>query len=489
MSTTVKSLKVTYNPINAKNTFTNGDCISGYVTLEVAKDCQIDTLYIKFKGKAEVRWTEKHGERTVVYHSKDKYFSYRQYFIRDKDHKVLSVENGNKTTLLRKENGETYSSVIAPGRHVYPFTFQIPHQNIPSSLKGHYGKIVYLLEAKLGRSMRIDKTDSTLINFEAKPDPNSYPGLMTPQHGTKNKKMNAFTSGSVSMDVNLEKSGFTQGEGIKVLLSIQNKSSREIKPKYCVSRKISFFARGKRRLNTSDLFKEEGEPIPPSSNKNVTQVLPIPHDVEPTILNCSIIKREYRLKAYLDVKYASDPEVKFHIIILPTCQVSSMAPPPVASDFGLQPFGSTNPPAWGMGPPQPQSTNPPAWGFGPPQPQSTNPPAWGTAPPQPQSTNPPAWGTAPPMPQSTNPPAWGTAPPMPQSTNPPAWGTAPPMPQSTNPPAWGTAPPQPQSTNPPAWGTAPPQPPTAPNAFDPPPPYGTHGLYPPVPNFSSTEKK
>lgn len=34
----------------------------------------------------------------------------------------------------------------------------------------------------------------------------------TPQHESKDKKMKFFTSGTVAMDVNLEKTGFFQGE-------------------------------------------------------------------------------------------------------------------------------------------------------------------------------------------------------------------------------------------------------------------------------------
>lgn len=86
------------------------------------------------------------------------------------------------------------------------------------------------------------------------------------------------------------------GEGLKVLAHIQNNSSRAIKPKYCVYRKNSFFAKGKRKLFTTDLFKEVGEPIPPSANEKVTRVITIPHDLEPSILNCNIIKAEYRLR-------------------------------------------------------------------------------------------------------------------------------------------------------------------------------------------------
>lgn len=149
------------------------------------------------------------------------------------------------------------------------------------------------------------------------------------------------------MDVNLEKTGFFQGEGLKVHAHIVNNSSREIKPKYCVYTKHSFFADGTRNVHTKDLIKEVGEPIAASTSQSVTKVINIPHDAEPSILNCSIIKAEYRLRVYLDVKYASDPEIKFPIVILPANQVSSCALPPAASDFEC-----SFPPACGFSPSQ-----------------------------------------------------------------------------------------------------------------------------------------
>ncbi|KAJ3604352.1 hypothetical protein NHX12_029093 [Muraenolepis orangiensis] len=117
-----------------------------------------------------------------------------------------------------------------------------------------------------------------------------------PQHATKNKKLKAFNRGSVAMDVNLEKTGYHPGEGMKVVAYVQNNSSREIKPKYCVYRKHSFFANGTHRVDTKDLLKESGESIPPSTNQTVTKIINIPADIEPTILNCSIMKAEYRLR-------------------------------------------------------------------------------------------------------------------------------------------------------------------------------------------------
>ncbi|KAM4617020.1 arrestin domain-containing protein 3-like [Polymixia lowei] len=350
MSSTVKNITVSYNPINEKNTFTSGDFVSGQITLELSKDCQIDTLSIKFKGKAEVLWTERHGQTTVVYHSKDKYFSNKYFFIRK--------DGEDSQPLLMDERGRAYRNVMPQGCHIYPFTLQIPAQKMPSSFHGAHGKVVYSLEARLSRSMRIDSKASTKINFLSKTDPSDIPGLMTPQHESKDKKMTFFTSGTVGMDVNIEKMGYHQGEGIKVVASIQNNSSRAIKPKYCVYRKHSFFARGKRRVGTNDLLKEVGEPIPPSTNQTVTKIITIPPDVEPSILNCSIIKAEYRLRVYLDVKYASDPKIKFPVVILPAAQFSAVEQPPAYGGFGFAAFGNPNQTAWNTPPQYPMAPQP-----------------------------------------------------------------------------------------------------------------------------------
>ncbi|CAN9513318.1 unnamed protein product [Ophioblennius macclurei] len=330
MSNTVKKLEVTCNPINESNTFSSGDDVSGQIALEVVKECEIETLSIKFKGKAEVLWSERHGQTTVVYHSKDKYFSAKHFIIQDKT----------------QDN-----SVVGPGYHVYPFSFKIPDKEMPSSFKGSVGKIVYLVEARLTRSMRMSKTHTVKLNFVCKINPETIPEIMDTQHESKDKKLKFFNSGTVAMDVKLEKTGFYQGEGIKVVAFIENKSGRAIKPKYCVYRKHSFFACEKRKLDTRDLFKEVGEPIPPSTSTNVTRIINIPLDLEPSIHNCSNIKVEYRLRVYLDVKYASDPVIKFPIIILAAPEDSA---PPAAAGFGFGPVASPYPqPFAAVAPPQP----------------------------------------------------------------------------------------------------------------------------------------
>lgn len=92
------------------------------------------------------------------------------------------------------------------------------------------------------------------------------------------------------------------GEGIKVVAFIHNKSSREIKPKYCLYEKHSYFAQGKRKVEIKDLLKEVGEPIPPAVVQTVTRIITIPPTTTASILNCDIIKAECRLRVCISLQ-------------------------------------------------------------------------------------------------------------------------------------------------------------------------------------------
>jgi len=97
----------------------------------------------------------------------------------------------------------------------------------------------------------------------------------------------------------------TTGEGLKVLAEVRNNLSRAIKLKYCLYEKHTFFAKGRRKLHTHDLFKEEGETIEPNSKNTVTKVLSIPPSLTISILNCKVINVEYRLRVSFSI-YSKD---------------------------------------------------------------------------------------------------------------------------------------------------------------------------------------
>ena len=89
------------------------------------------------------------------------------------------------------------------------------------------------------------------------------------------------------------------------MVEINNRSSRSVKPKFVLYEKRSFFAQGRRRLHTNEILKEKGEALESSNKETVTKVITIPRELPPSIMNCSIIKLEYRLKVNCTTLWSS----------------------------------------------------------------------------------------------------------------------------------------------------------------------------------------
>ena len=86
------------------------------------------------------------------------------------------------------------------------------------------------------------------------------------------------------------------GEALQVTAELKNQSSRSVKPRFILYEKKSFFAQGRRKVQTHQILKVKIEALASGGNETVTKVITIPRELPPSILNCSIIKLEYRLK-------------------------------------------------------------------------------------------------------------------------------------------------------------------------------------------------
>ncbi|XP_041644183.1 arrestin domain-containing protein 3-like isoform X2 [Cheilinus undulatus] len=311
-------IKVGYNPINERNTFTCGDRLSGEVELASATKCTVQSLIVKLKGKGVVGWYN--GDDTAL--AGEEYFSIKQ--------EIIHESKGN--------------NVIDQGCHVYPFTFQIPAEDLPPSFRGSYGKIKYSVEAVLSRSMRMDSKAKTEFTLIQNGNLNSDPIMMAPQQQAIEKKGMVFTSGSVGMHVNIARTGFYQGEDIQVVASIQNRSSREVKPKFCLYRECRYFAGDDFNFERKSILKEVGDPIPPSASQTVTRTITIPPDTSVSILNSYVLKVEYKLQVSLDVKYAIDPKLMFPITILPALPESDEEQRPAYPAYGFLAFANSDMP-------------------------------------------------------------------------------------------------------------------------------------------------
>ncbi|XP_053181529.1 arrestin domain-containing protein 3-like [Scomber japonicus] len=336
----IKNFSIEYDAINSKNIFTNGDTINGRIIVEVSKQIEIKSLIFIAQGRARVCWSEHYGQYYHhVYWSDEKYYDVKHH-------------------ILRKADG---TEVLGKGRHVFPFSFDIPDRKLPSSFKSCIGKVVHKVKAELKQSMKLTEKAKVHFTFVSKADMD-IPGLMEPQYACKDKTLQVFGSGTVAMDVRTKRMGYEQGEALQVTAELKNQSSRSVKPRFILYEKKSFFAQGRRKVQTHQILKVKIEAVASGGNETVTKVITIPRELPPSILNCSIIKLEYRLKVYLDIKCATDPVIKLPIVVLPSFEDPAMKKPPASAAFGFEAFENPNQPNWSITPQQqaaPQHMDPP----------------------------------------------------------------------------------------------------------------------------------
>ncbi|XP_026100470.1 arrestin domain-containing protein 3-like isoform X1 [Carassius auratus] len=313
MSRSIKEFSLHYDPINESNTFTTGDIVEGRVVLEVTKEIKVDSFFVKLRGDANVRWTEGSGDDKTTYSDHERYFKLKQYFIQK------SSKRGKREKNATLVEGETYGPVIRPGSHVFPFRFQLPQQNMPPSFEGNHGWVKYVLMVKLSRRWKPTSTKYTELTFVLRND-GSNDHFLQPQSGTQDKKMKLFGSGKMSMTVTSEKTGYMQGETIRVFVDIDNSSSRDVRLKYSLKQQQMFIAGRSINAGFKHIIKETRDRIPSGEKSKCIVDMMLPRDLTVTIENCRIIKVQYQLKISLDVSFALNPAVIFPVVILPTDQ-------------------------------------------------------------------------------------------------------------------------------------------------------------------------
>lgn len=298
---------MTYDAINDFGTFSEGDTITGKVTLELEKETKIETLFVKAKGDVSVHWSEKHGDNTRTYSAHRRLFKEKHYLV---------AQEQNKDTILPS------------GVHVFKFNINIPLGNMPSSFRGNYGKVVYKLEAKLCRSWRMDRTDEQEIYFSSKPFLN-IDQLMFPQTGSTNKEVGVFSKGTVQMDATVDKRGYAPGDTVSIHAKVSNSSSKDVIPKFSFIQDVVYRASGSTKYEKSIIHKDAGNCVQPQAHNDVRCRFKIPTNTPLTIHNCDILSVEYRIKAYLDISFSSDPKVVFPVVIF-LGGLSTRTPPSVS---------------------------------------------------------------------------------------------------------------------------------------------------------------
>lgn len=167
--------------------------------------------------------------------------------------------------------------------------------------------------------------------------------------------MGFFSKGNVHMDVMLDGRAYAPGKTMSIVAKINNSSSSEMTPKFSLIQDVVYRANGNTKHEGNVIHKVVDHCIKPQTQKEVTVVINIPCGLMQTIQNCDIISVEYHLKVYLDISFASDPEVMFPVIILPPDLAPGphhglVAGPYPAGAVGGPSYSDFPPPAVSMGP-------------------------------------------------------------------------------------------------------------------------------------------
>uniref|UniRef100_A0A672K6Y3 Arrestin C-terminal-like domain-containing protein n=1 Tax=Sinocyclocheilus grahami TaxID=75366 RepID=A0A672K6Y3_SINGR len=217
--------------------------------------------------------------------------------------------------------------------------FQLPRQNMPPSFTYTHGWVKYVLMVKLKRPLKPTSFKHLELSFVPRNDATND-HLLQPQSGTQDKRMKLFSSGKMSLTVSTDKTGYMQGETIRVFVDIDNSSSRDVKLKYSLKQLQTFIAGIRNKRGLKYIIEETRDRIPSGEKSKFIVNMKLPHDLTVTIENCRILKVQYELKVYLDVSFASDPEVRFPVVILPAEQ---QCPPWQGPPGGFQPYPPPQP--------------------------------------------------------------------------------------------------------------------------------------------------
>ncbi|KAJ1373778.1 Arrestin domain-containing protein 17 [Parelaphostrongylus tenuis] len=279
---------------NPEETYFAGQEISGKVVLELLEPKKVNEILLELKGRARTYWTQHSGKsRKHVSHS-EPYFL--EQFNTAYTHKFSVTKNDNE-----KER------VLPAGLHEVPFSYTLP-KTLPTSFEGEFGYIRYTCKAICERPWDFDivtRKGFTVIGIE---DINSDPRLNEPISRNETNRTVAWcchATGSITGELNLEKTGFTAGETIDITYRVTNECSRAksvcLKLMQNTVYKAKTFA-GHEQVKTTNqiVLRNEKPEIPANSVSNLLADRMVVPSLPPRLGKCKIISINYTIDLEVD---------------------------------------------------------------------------------------------------------------------------------------------------------------------------------------------
>ena len=294
----MKDFRLQLNP-PPNGVYFPGMTVSGRAILVTDKPKDYKNIEVKIVGDADVQWTEKNGESSVTYHSRETYLN----------------------TFVRVWDKETCGGSSFPvGSHSFPFSLQLVGNNLPPSYEGTVGRIRYKIICKVVKSglLKRNKTCEAVLTVASVVDINS-PSLQQPKAMEVQKTICCLccASGPIVITARIPRSGYcTATDTIPLEVIIENGSNRNIRNVAARLRKVvQYTARGKHRYDSATIISIVSDRITAHNSLTWRPTPIIVPNTIPTMTNCEIIKVYYRLDIVASVPWATNPSISFPITI------------------------------------------------------------------------------------------------------------------------------------------------------------------------------
>lgn len=278
---------------NPTGTYYCGQTVTGRVLLGLNSPKKIRGIEIKFKGEANVAWTETESSRrddgtteehTINFRGNEQYFCIGYYLV----------------------GGSQDDFILPEGEHSYPFSTLLPPA-LPSSFEGTHGHIRYTVKVKIDRPWKFDHETKTAFTVLCPVDLNTNETAMIPVKQELEKKFCCWCceSGPLTLVFTVPVSGYVSGQDIPVTIEIDNASNVTVRDVICKLKKlITFISKepyGSKREEAITVGEIVFDGVLPNGSNTATRFLKVP-PVPPSALdNCSIIDLSYYMKVVAEV--------------------------------------------------------------------------------------------------------------------------------------------------------------------------------------------
>ena len=232
----------------------------------------------------------------------------------------------NQATTLWKANRDLANDDIPVGEHSFGFSFSLP-STITPTYKGPHGSSKYEVEATIVQTLSVNTTydfeHKITAEFVISDRVSNLLGVRNAPETADETKYLMFccclNRGSISVTVNVPRTGFSPGDVVPITVSLKNESSSSLHVVSSIIRRDRFSPDFRRKDILSTIAKTKTSHIVPGPTSFEDRCLRIPTGVDnviTTVRSCSSISVEYSLEVIVEIPWSSNLKVYIPLVVM-----------------------------------------------------------------------------------------------------------------------------------------------------------------------------